>query len=496
MQEVAPGAVRVGGRDVTRIPLAELRGLIGYAPQDAFLFSATVAENIAFGIRDEVDAAARDERVRRAAEAAGLAPDVAVLPDGYDTLVGERGITLSGGQRQRVALARALAAEPQHPDPRRLAVVGRRRDRADDPDPPAADPGGADVDPDLAPGGGGEGRRPDPGARRRPRRRARARTRRCWRSGGLYASLYREQLAAEAAARPWRQADRGDAHVDRRSPRQRARPDAAAPDLRLRLAVPRAGCWSSVALLPVVAVLEVAQPYLLKKAIDEHIAVGRLRRPRPRSACCTCWRWSGSTAAGVRAALLHAGDRPAGDERPARARPPPRDVAVGVVLRSHAGRPADDPADQRHRVAVRDVRVRASSACWATSSAWRFILVAMFAIDWRLALFSMGVGAGAVRDRRVLPRLGARRVPRDPRAAGAHERLPAGAPLGHEGRAGVRAGGEGRAASSTSSTSSTGGPTRAPSPPTPRCIRSSRRWARSRSPACCGTAAAASSPGR
>ena len=87
--------------------------MIGYAPQDAFLFSATVADNIAFGIRGEVDAAARDERVRRAAEAAGLAPDVAVLPEGYGTLVGERGITLSGGQRQRVALARALAADPQ-----------------------------------------------------------------------------------------------------------------------------------------------------------------------------------------------------------------------------------------------------------------------------------------------------------------------------------------------------------------------------------------------
>jgi len=113
MQEIAPGAVRIGGRDITHIPLAELRGLIGYAPQDAFLFSATVADNIAFGIRAPLDAAARDERVRRAAEAAGLAPDVAVLPEGYQTLVGERGITLSGGQRQRVALARALAADPQ-----------------------------------------------------------------------------------------------------------------------------------------------------------------------------------------------------------------------------------------------------------------------------------------------------------------------------------------------------------------------------------------------
>jgi ATP-binding cassette subfamily B multidrug efflux pump len=111
MQEVAPGAVWIGGRDITQIPLAVLRGQVGYAPQDAFLFSATVAENIGFGVRD--GASDQTLRVRRAAEAAGLAPDIAVLPDGYDTLVGERGITLSGGQRQRVALARALAADPQ-----------------------------------------------------------------------------------------------------------------------------------------------------------------------------------------------------------------------------------------------------------------------------------------------------------------------------------------------------------------------------------------------
>jgi ATP-binding cassette, subfamily B, multidrug efflux pump len=114
LQDVAPGAVRVGGVDATTLPLVRLRSMVGYAPQDAFLFSATVAENIAFGIRGgnaapELDA----ERVSRAAEAAGLAPDIAALPDGYDTVVGERGITLSGGQRQRVALARALAAEPR-----------------------------------------------------------------------------------------------------------------------------------------------------------------------------------------------------------------------------------------------------------------------------------------------------------------------------------------------------------------------------------------------
>jgi ATP-binding cassette, subfamily B, multidrug efflux pump len=119
MHEVAPGAVVIGGHDLTQIPLAALRGRIGYAPQDAFLFSATVAENIGFGIgSDAAGSASRDakvdlERVKRAAEAAGLIPDLAILPEGYETLVGERGLTLSGGQRQRVALARALCAEPE-----------------------------------------------------------------------------------------------------------------------------------------------------------------------------------------------------------------------------------------------------------------------------------------------------------------------------------------------------------------------------------------------
>jgi ATP-binding cassette subfamily B protein len=118
LQDVAPGTVIVGGHDVTKLPLARLRALFGYAPQDAFLFSATVAENIGFGVREDdqgpgVAEAARRDRIMRAGEAAGLAPDVAVLPDGWDTLVGERGITLSGGQRQRVALARALASEPR-----------------------------------------------------------------------------------------------------------------------------------------------------------------------------------------------------------------------------------------------------------------------------------------------------------------------------------------------------------------------------------------------
>ncbi len=100
------GAVRIDGRDVRDIPLAELRSEIGFVPQDSFLFSLTLRDNIAFG-----DAEASLEEVRRVADAAGLASDIEGFADGYDTMVGERGVTLSGGQRQRAAIARALLRE-------------------------------------------------------------------------------------------------------------------------------------------------------------------------------------------------------------------------------------------------------------------------------------------------------------------------------------------------------------------------------------------------
>jgi ATP-binding cassette subfamily B protein len=112
--------VFLDGRDVTSLPLADLRSAIGYAPQEAFLFSTTIADNIAFGFgagatlaRPGNEPPPVGARVERAADAAGLTRDLAALPDGYGTIVGERGITLSGGQRQRVALARALASEPR-----------------------------------------------------------------------------------------------------------------------------------------------------------------------------------------------------------------------------------------------------------------------------------------------------------------------------------------------------------------------------------------------
>ena len=102
------GRVYVGGHEARRIPLAVLRKAVGVAPQEPFLFSETILENIAFGL-DEVDR----ERVEWAARLAGIHEEILGFPKGYETVLGERGITLSGGQRQRVALARALAKRPK-----------------------------------------------------------------------------------------------------------------------------------------------------------------------------------------------------------------------------------------------------------------------------------------------------------------------------------------------------------------------------------------------
>jgi ATP-binding cassette subfamily B protein len=99
--------VFIDGIDLRRLPLAALRSSIGMVPQETFLFSETVAENIRLGVPD-----ATTEQVKRAAELAGLGEDLEGFPQGLETVVGERGITLSGGQKQRVALARALLREP------------------------------------------------------------------------------------------------------------------------------------------------------------------------------------------------------------------------------------------------------------------------------------------------------------------------------------------------------------------------------------------------
>jgi len=108
LHEAPPGTVFVDGHDVRTIPLPVLRGAVGFVPQETFLFSDTVAGNIAFGMKAD-----GKERIAWAAEVAQLAKDVREFPQGYKTFVGERGITLSGGQKQRTAIARALAMEPR-----------------------------------------------------------------------------------------------------------------------------------------------------------------------------------------------------------------------------------------------------------------------------------------------------------------------------------------------------------------------------------------------
>jgi ATP-binding cassette subfamily B protein len=125
LHEPPPGTVFMDGVDVLEIPLERLRGAIGFVPQEPFLFSDTIAENIAFGVghgktpnneshgitRNNTEA--RDSRLREVAAIARLDKDIESFPNGYETAVGERGITLSGGQKQRTALARALMVDPK-----------------------------------------------------------------------------------------------------------------------------------------------------------------------------------------------------------------------------------------------------------------------------------------------------------------------------------------------------------------------------------------------
>ncbi|MFQ5829904.1 MAG: ABC transporter ATP-binding protein [Candidatus Methylomirabilia bacterium] len=104
----SPGTVFVDGRDVRTIPLCDLRQAVGYVPQEPFLFSRSIRDNLALAGPQLGEAA-----IRRAAELVGLAGEVESFPEGWETVVGERGLTLSGGQRQRAALARALLRDPR-----------------------------------------------------------------------------------------------------------------------------------------------------------------------------------------------------------------------------------------------------------------------------------------------------------------------------------------------------------------------------------------------
>lgn len=105
-------AIRIDGNDVCDMPLSTLRALVGYAQQDAFLFSTTVSRNIGFAL-DDADGPEAMERIRDAAREAQVLEEALSLPEQFDTVVGERGVQLSGGQRQRIALARAFVWEPK-----------------------------------------------------------------------------------------------------------------------------------------------------------------------------------------------------------------------------------------------------------------------------------------------------------------------------------------------------------------------------------------------
>src|SRR6202142_2500903 len=108
MWEAMPGTLLIDGRSIREYQLAELPRAIGYVPQDTFLFSHTLRENIAFGVNT-----ALEEHILEAAEIASISGEIQSFSQRYDTMVGERGITLSGGQKQRTSLARAILRQPK-----------------------------------------------------------------------------------------------------------------------------------------------------------------------------------------------------------------------------------------------------------------------------------------------------------------------------------------------------------------------------------------------
>jgi ATP-binding cassette subfamily B protein len=106
--DAPPGTLQVDGRPIREWPLETLRRAVGYVPQDTFLFSETLRENLAFGIEE-----ATQEQIEYAADVASIAAEIGEFPAQYETMVGERGITLSGGQKQRSAIARAVIRDPK-----------------------------------------------------------------------------------------------------------------------------------------------------------------------------------------------------------------------------------------------------------------------------------------------------------------------------------------------------------------------------------------------
>jgi ATP-binding cassette subfamily B protein len=130
LQPTPKGSVFIDGQDICDLPLATVRSTMGYAQQTAFLFSTTIGRNIGYAL-DYPDAEAGLLTVREAAREARILDEILSLPDGFDTVVGERGVQLSGGQKQRTALARAFVSDPKIlvlDDP--LSAVDARTERS------------------------------------------------------------------------------------------------------------------------------------------------------------------------------------------------------------------------------------------------------------------------------------------------------------------------------------------------------------------------------
>ena len=157
------GSVSIGGVDVRDLTFEALSDLVGVVSQETYLFHASVRENLRFAKPD-----ATDEEIEAAAEAARIHHVIAALPEGYDTVVGERGYRFSGGEKQRIAIARTDPAQPADPRPRRGDELARHRDGAARAGGARPARRGADDDRDRAPPLDRPRRRPD----RRPRRAA------------------------------------------------------------------------------------------------------------------------------------------------------------------------------------------------------------------------------------------------------------------------------------------------------------------------------------
>ncbi|MCB0820339.1 MAG: ABC transporter ATP-binding protein, partial [Bacteroidetes bacterium] len=113
LYDVGSGSVLIDGKEIRKTNLNALRSSIGYVPQEVFLFSETIGNNIAFGLKNAKSDSQLNEKVREAAADADILDSILSFPNGFETRVGERGLTLSGGQKQRISIARALIREPQ-----------------------------------------------------------------------------------------------------------------------------------------------------------------------------------------------------------------------------------------------------------------------------------------------------------------------------------------------------------------------------------------------